>query len=271
MTSAVGNVLPTPPPTPTVTGTPSSGPSRRRLALAPIATFAVLVVVLLEGPALLRMSGLTNLLPQWSIESVSVTGDLYQVSREELTTAITEAVDTDFFGIDVGMVRDVALQVPWVEEVSVRKVWPGKLHVQVRERRPAARWQAGGLIDVKGAPFSPGQGKDLKQLAILNGPDGTQAEMLERLRVLTTLVAPLGQRISVLRLDRASGWRIELESGLTLVAGHDIDDASLGRLARQLQAALGSRFADAARIDLRYANGFAVRFKDAPLKLETDQ
>ena len=244
---------------------------RRRFVLAPVLTFLILVIVLLEGPALARATGLSALLPQWDIKSVSVTGDLYQISRDALREAITEGLEDDFFATDVGEVRKIALDVAWVDEVSVRKVWPGKLHVQVRERQAAARWHSGGLVDAEGEWFNPGAGKGLERLPVLHGPDGATREMLERLEVLSAMLAPIGQGIARLKLNRASGWQVETAGGLTLVAGHDFSDAALNKIARALPSMLGARFADAERIDLRYANGFAVRFKRTELAMETSR
>ena len=171
----------------------------------------------------------------------------------------------------MGEVRKIALGVAWVDEVSVRKVWPGKLHVQVRERQAAARWHAGGLVDIDGAWFHPGGGKGLERLPVLRGPDGTSVEMLKRLRVLSAILAPVGQDVVRLELNRASGWQIELAGGLTLVAGHDFPDSALNKIAQALPSMLGDRFADAENIDLRYANGFAVRFKPTELAMETSR
>ena len=249
--------------------TPDATNPRRRFALAPVLTFLVLVIALLEGPALARATGLSALLPQWNIKSVSITGDLYQISRDALREAITEGIEDDFFATDVGEVRKIALGVAWVDEVSVRKVWPGKLHVQVRERQAAARWHAGGLVDIDGAWFHPGGGKGLERLPVLRGPDGTSVEMLKRLRVLSAILAPVGQDVVRLELNRASGWQIELAGGLTLVAEHDFPDSALNKIAQALPSMLGDRFADAENIDLRYANGFAVRFKRTELAMGT--
>ena len=249
---------------------PDAEKPRRRFALTPALTFFVMVIALLEGPALARATGLSALLPQWGITSVSITGDLYQSSRDALREAITEGIEDDFFATDVGEVRKIALGVAWVDEVSVRKVWPGKLHVQVRERQAAARWHSGGLVDIDGAWFHPGGGKGLERLPVLCGPDGTSEEMLKRLRVLSGILAPVGQDVVRLELNRASGWQIELADGLTLLAGHDFPDSALNKIARALPSMLGDRFAEAENIDLRYTNGFAVRFKRTELAMGTN-
>jgi cell division protein FtsQ len=252
---------------------PGAAPRRayKRIVWAPLATLVVLVILLLEGPALLRASGIAHLLPRWPIESVSITGEIYQISHAKLSGAINNVLDTDFFGLDVGSVRDVALNVPWVEEVSVRKVWPDRLVVQVRERQAAARWQTGGLVGVDGERFDPGPGKHLETLPLLYGPKGTANAVLARYRALSLELAPIGERITGLTLDPRSGWRVVLESQLELALGHDVSDESLGELAARLPSLLGTRFADAARIDLRYTNGFAVRWRTATATTETQQ
>lgn len=240
---------------------PGAGARRHWVVLAPLASLVVLVVALLEGPRLLGTSWLAEVLPQWPIESVQVTGDLQQVSREELSAAINGSLRGDFFRVDVGAVRAVALALPWVEEVAVRKLWPGKLHVQVREREAAARWAQGGLLDASGERFHPRGGIGLEALPLLSGPPSSEQRLLARHRALSSALAPLGLAVRELELDPRSGWRLRLGDELTLMLGHDVDAGRLERLAARLPGVLGERLAQAEVIDLRYANGFAVRWR----------
>jgi cell division septal protein FtsQ len=55
---------------------------------------------------------------------------------------------------------------------------------------------------------------------------------------------------------------VEFGNGLALVPRTPLDVAELARVAHALPRILGERLEQAARIDLRYANGFAVRWRD---------
>lgn len=224
------------------------------------------------GAALLVLTGVVlggfgtsyfqQLRPHWPIESVAVTGELRQVSRTDLEAAIGTSLATDFFQVDVDALRAAALALPWVEDATVRRVWPNHVEVKVRERQAAARWVAGGLVDTGGELFHPLGGRGLSLLPLLAGPQGSEALLLERYRALTDDLQPLEQRIVKVTLDTRNNWSVELESGLELVFGQRV--LALGPTAAALRRALGERMTQARRIDLRYANGFAVRWEAAP-------
>ncbi|MEM7405967.1 MAG: FtsQ-type POTRA domain-containing protein [Pseudomonadota bacterium] len=232
-------------------------PRTRRAGLAAVVLGAAVVVLTTAEPARIE-----QLRPHWPIESVAVTGELRQVSRTDLEAAIGTSLATDFFEVDVGALRAAALALPWVEDASVRRVWPNHVEVNVRERQVAARWVAGGLIDTNAQLFHPLGGRGLSLLPLLEGPDGSEAQLLERYRTLVVQLQPLEQRVVRVTLDKRDNWTVELESGLQMVLGQQV--TALASTAMALRRALGARLTEAERIDLRYANGFAVRWERVP-------
>ena len=46
-----------------------------------------------------------------------------------------------FFGFDAAKARGRVLELPWVKDVAIRKLYPGRLAVGVVEKRAAAVWQ----------------------------------------------------------------------------------------------------------------------------------
>ncbi|NKC16135.1 MAG: FtsQ-type POTRA domain-containing protein [Gammaproteobacteria bacterium] len=232
----------------------------RLMPFMPLAGLALLGVILAEGPALARLTGLSAFLPRWPIEAVTVTGEMRQVSRDELTARIAATLSDDFFSVDVRAIRVVAAELPWIEEVAVRKIWPDKLHVQVRERQAVARWDSGGLIAADGTLFFPKHGHGIDVLPVLAGPDGTQRSAQRRLLELRSDLGAMGLTITRVVLDPHSGMNVWLNEELELVLGHDFSRPRLREMAMRIPAMLGDRLSRVARIDLRYANGFAVRW-----------
>ncbi len=97
--------------------------------------------------------------------------------------------------------------------------------------------------------------------ANLFGPDGSEEMVLKRYEQMTPLAQALGTRISSLTLDRRGAWRLDLDSGLALKLGRDNRLDRIAPYIAALPQILGERFSDAASIDLRYSNGFAVRWR----------
>lgn len=220
-----------------------------------------LALALLMSVVMMDLSGLR---PSWPIESVGVSGDLRQVSRTELKSVLAVAVTTDFFDVDVFALRDAALSLPWVKQVTVRRVWPDHIDMFVLEQEVAARWEKGGLISVTGELFRPQHARGLDLFPTLNGPDGDERAVLERYRELRVELQALERRIVRVSVDGRGNWTVALDGDLELVLGSEV--SHLQATARSLRRALDKRLVHVSRIDLRYPNGFAVRWK----KVTTD-
>ncbi len=59
-------------------------------------------------------------------------------------------------------------------------------------------------------------------------------------------------------------WQMTLDNGIELRFGRGDVDALLDRFARVYLRVLSASATRIAAVDLRYTNGFAVRWKDAP-------
>ncbi len=197
------------------------------------------------------------------IGAVRVDGEFRFLSRERLEQVITAQLLDGFFLVDLDSVRDAVLSLPWVKAVTVRRIWPDRLHVRVVERQAAARWDGGGLVDVEGDPFSPADQHLPEGLPILKGPEGSEALLLGGFGKFSQWLAPLSP-IRRASLDGRRSWRLELMDGTHLILGRQPVEASLRRFARVFPAVLADHGGRAERVDLRYPNGFAVRWNKQP-------
>jgi cell division protein FtsQ len=195
--------------------------------------------------------------------SVRIAGEFQHVAREALEASVRRNLAAGgFFAVDVEGVRRAALALPWVREVTVRRVWPDSIHIAVVERVAVARWNQDALLEDDGSMFTPTEGAGRYPLARLEGPSGSHLRVLGEYKRLATGLAMLGGGVTRVSLSARGQWEIEFGNGLTLVPATPLDAAALQDFARALPGILGDRFERAARIDLRYANGFAVRWRD---------
>lgn len=200
---------------------------------------------------------------QRPIESVRVSGSFVQVSRSALERAIEPYLSKDFLSVNVSSIRGAARTVPWVREVSVRRVWPDRIEIAVSEREAVARWRERALLESDGALFSPPGLDGGSALPALTGPPGRHREVLDRWRVLDRLMlARLGSRVTSLETDVHGGWRAGLANGISLRFGSDPLAPRVARYVHAFPKVLGSRLAEVREIDLRYGHGFSVRWRD---------
>ena len=196
------------------------------------------------------------------LESVRVTGPFVHVSEQALKGAIAPYVPHAFLMIDVSAIRRAARTLPWVADVSVRRVWPDRLDIEVRERVAVARWRDRMLLEQDGNPFVPENLGHFDSLPALAGPEGGHFRVLERYRELDRITRRyLRVRVASLELNGSGSWVAGLANGIVVQLGPDTFDEFLPRYARAFPSALGARLEEVGEIDLRYGNGFAVRWR----------
>lgn len=185
---------------------------------------------------------------------VQVEGNLNRVSVPALQTRISAAADPDFFAIDLERIQSVVESTPWVKTAVVRKKWPDTLIVQVVEYQPVARWNETRLIAADGSVFSIPDSGDLPELPLLQGPDGSVAQVFERYRQLRDGLKDVGEDVQQLRVDARGAWMAQWQSGTAVIFGRHAFQSRLQRYKR-VHDAIGNR---PIRVDLRYPNGIAV-------------
>lgn len=197
------------------------------------------------------------------ITSVRIAGEFVNVSRDEMQEMIDGFLPSGFFELDVASVMREAQRIPWVKRISVRRIWPDSLHVAVVERAAVARWNGDALLEADGNRFVPDRASLEGDYVDLSGPEGSEGSVLARFEQMTPVADALGTKIRAVSMDQRGAWRLEFASGLILMLGQGDRLERLAPYIAALPQILGDRFSDAERIDLRYSNGFAVKWRQA--------
>ncbi len=200
-----------------------------------------------------------NMIP---LEHISIDGDFRYLSPLQLQKTINANIRGGYFTVDLAAIRQALLQLPWVQEVSVRRQWPSGLRVQVEEKRAVAYWGDAALLSDRGEVFVPETLSRDMALTTLRGPDATHETVWKFANKVTGSIAALGLALKKLELDARRAWQIELENGATIKLGRDDAVARLQRFARVYAMSNLPAFKDAAVIDMRYPNGFAILAAD---------
>ena len=69
-----------------------------------------------------------------------------------------------------------------------------------------------------------------------------------------------------LQLNERRAWKFELENGLSIVLGRKDFESRVERFVNVVINNLGEKSSQAREIDMRYTNGFAVRWKQRVTK-----
>ena len=198
--------------------------------------------------------------PWFPVRSVEVLTPLRHAPREAIERIVQREIDGNFFAVHIGELRLALEQVPWVRRAEVRRVWPDRLEIALEEHVALARWAAGGAVNTHGERFEGTGGDDLP---LFVGPEGSEAELAAHYAGFARLVEPLGSRVERLVLTPRYAWQLRLANGVNIVLGRDAEVAEkrLERFVGVYPETVGRLPGRHDYVDLRYANGFAVRVK----------
>ena len=205
------------------------------------------------------------------IAKISVEGDLSYISQQAVQQRIAPFVTASFFSVDLlGMRRELE-SMPWIASAEVRRVWPDQVLVRLEEQLPIARWGDEALLNNQGQAFAPKELAHYEQLPQLYGPTRAQQRVMQQYQVLSQMLRPLGFSITRLELRERGSWFLSTGQGIELLLGRDHLVEKMRRFIAIYDKALKEQNANIARIDLRYANGLAVAWREpvAPTAADT--
>ncbi len=193
--------------------------------------------------------------PVFDIHQVVVTGNLEQVDQD-LVRKRALALHGSFFTLDLGLVTAELRTVAWVRAVSVRRVWPDTLAIDVEEQHPVARWGEGELVNTRGERFTA---EYTEVLPYFRGPQGSETQMLEEFQAFRAQLAALPLAITDLELTDRGAWRLTADNGLEIELGRDEVHDRLARFIQVYPQLVRITAPSGAVADLRYTHGFALR------------
>lgn len=198
------------------------------------------------------------------VRYVEIRGGLHHVSPDQIRDKVRGVMAGNFITADTGTIQRSLEAFPWVRRASVTRVWPDTLRVAIVEQRPLARWGDGALVNGVGQIFRPREGGGRPALPLLQGPRADVRAVVEHYKAAVLRLRVLGLGIQTLALDQRHAWRLGLSNGIGLVLGQRDYEKRLQRFSRFYRRVLSQRAGNIDIVDLRYSNGFAVHWRDAP-------
>ena len=205
--------------------------------------------------------------PSWTLSRIVVDGEVEHQNEVTFHAYLAPHLRGSFLTQDLQEIKRLFETVPWVREAVVRREFPNRLRVTLREHEVAAWWgEAGGgqLVNLQGEVFEAHSDENPAQAwPELAGPDGRSAQVHALYRELRPVFEPLGQVLVRLELGVSGNWQAKLDGGTVIELGRGEPAELIGRARRfsstvpQLLARYDGRGIESA--DLRYPDGYAVR------------
>jgi len=198
------------------------------------------------------------------IRFVKVEGEFRYLKSERLEQLLNQELNKGFFNIDIDTIHAAVQQVPWVDSVTVRRKWPDTLMLNVVEQKPLARWSKGGYVNQRGEWFLASQEGDQGAWPVLEGPKGSEYLLSKEYLFVSNQLMKFKLGVKRLTVNHRRSWQLSLDNGLNLQLGRMQVQARLQRFLDVYKMVIAEQLQKIESVDMRYTNGFAVRWKSEP-------
>jgi cell division protein FtsQ len=210
---------------------------------------------------------------RWPIRNLQLQAEFNHVGAEQIRSAAQNYLGAGFFAVRLDDVRAAVSALPWVERVEVRKRWPDTIEMRVFEQQPFARWGDNRLIGHNGALFAAPGTESIQGLPQLSGPDDALAQVVDFYNKALRTLTGSGLTLAGVTLSARGSWKLVLVDGSEIELGQRDIDEHLQRFLDVFPRLAAGRGSNAfTHADLRYANGFAIRWlANAPTGAPNDK
>jgi cell division protein FtsQ len=194
------------------------------------------------------------------INKVIVRGQLQHIKIATISTTIQEIIGANFFTCNTNNLLQRLLLIPWVAEVTMQRVWPGKIVIDITEEKALASWNNNYLINRAGNTFKVDDDEQREQLPALLGPVKYKQQIINTYFILRD-IAMHNSSFNIKRVvvDDGYSWTVTMQDDLKVKLGsHDLENRmtifsrTYPKIAQMRKAVV---------VDLRYSSGMAIQWE----------
>lgn len=217
----------------------------------------MVAAVLLSRLALQKI--LAEMVP---IRYVQVEGAFQYIDKEDIKNKIHPLIQLSYFSIDLQRIQHALITLPWAEKVQVQRIWPNRLRLRIYEQQPVIRWQEGSLLNSHGDIFKPINIETFQSLPVLYGPVEQRYQLLQVMNDLKLSLIEKGLHLTEFRVSDRQSWLLVMKNGMVIQLGRLQPLQKFTQLMQAFQV-LGNELVEKIEyIDMRYPNGYAVRWRE---------
>lgn len=194
----------------------------------------------------------------FAVEDIRVSGNQH-TSEIDILQLLGLDGATSLLALDIASARAAIAELPWVESVEIRKVYPAAVEIMLRERQAYGIWQHGNdlsLIERSGSVIAPLRDNKFASLPLFVGRDAetAAAEVDEEFSHFPAIAS----RVKAFVRVGGRRWDVHMDNGVIVRLPEEGVSEALALLDRfEKEQQVLSR--DVAAIDLRLADRVTVR------------
>ena len=191
------------------------------------------------------------------IEKIIVVGDLLPTQREQLENKLIRFQNKNFLLVNFSEMEKSLEALGWLDAVRVKRVWPGKIKLQIEKSSLIARWNNEAFLSSNGDLIYMGEVP--YNLPTLRSVTLSARESLERFRLFQQYAKREGLDMIELVEEDFGDWRITFKPGWHLLLRSDSLEEKMESFLKVYSRTLKQKEAALLSVDARYDSSYAVK------------
>ncbi|MGY6275877.1 cell division protein FtsQ/DivIB [Methylomonas sp. MgM2] len=202
------------------------------------------------------------------IRYVRIEGAFQYTKKEKLKQLLTPQMMRGFYHADMETIHHLIAELPLVERVDVKRVWPDAVHIKITEQKPVVRWGDKALLNNQGDLLIPDNIIEFNNLPLITGPEGQEKKLLEIMKGVYIVLMDKSLQLAEFHVNDRRAWSIKLANGLQMQLGRKAPLENMQRFLRTIDILGEDKVAMMANVDTRYPNGYAVTWKPDLIEID---
>ena len=202
------------------------------------------------------------------VRYVRIEGAFQYIAKDKIKQVLTDQVNNGLYNADIQQIQVSVNQLPWIESVRVKRIWPDALDIKIIEQTPVARWRSEGLLNQQGEEFVPDNVSEFSQLPLISGPAGNEKKLLEIMKGLQVALSDEQMELVEFRVNERRSWSIKLQSGVEIILGRNEPLSKFQRFLKTFTLIGEEQIEKVVVVDLRYSNGYALTWKQGENEID---
>lgn len=194
----------------------------------------------------------------WPIENIEVSGRLSVWQPEQIAEQVSWVKGESFFSLDMKQVYAGVVGMPLIQQVVVRKKWPGTVEVRIVEDVPMALWNNDQILSVGGHISTTPSGLDTTGLTKIEGKEVNADTAMRYFRRIQQNLTEKELKIDRLSVNAVGAVEVRLSNGWLVKFGRQYFEERLHRLELLLAKLPQEKVRS---LDLRYGKGAAIEWR----------
>ncbi|MEM7096901.1 MAG: FtsQ-type POTRA domain-containing protein [Pseudomonadota bacterium] len=203
------------------------------------------------------------------IERVLVHGEFSGAEQSKIQQALAPYTQQGILTVQLDDIRAGMEELPWAQNLTLRRVWPDTLEVNLRRAQPIAKWGDENYVSPYGRLLS--MTEDYAGLPQFNVALASPIATLSQYRLLNQIFER--EQLTLLELNQSpiGEWEVKLKSQKqqmeVFLGGEEVGERA-HRFLKFYRRVLQPDNRQVAYVDARYPSGIAVRFADQDIDAE---